>query len=88
VLGNPKADGQQAVNQAHTCTEDGSKGYAPPQSGSLIDHQPTGHGPQGHDPFDAQIENAGPLTEDFAQSAKEQGSGNAQGGHPKAGGAD
>ena len=70
-----KRHADQCCNQ-HTC----------PQVSAQIDGEPAGEGSSGHDAFNAEVEHAGALADQFAHGGEDQRRGDADGGDPEGGG--
>ena len=84
VLRQPERHGEQAEQQAHGHAGQRRQQHAGPEVRTLVDGEPADHGPQGHDPLDAEIEHAGPLAQQLAQGGEDQRRGDPQRGGPEA----
>jgi hypothetical protein len=74
------------MKKAERRSGSGCNENAQPKVASQIDGKPAGKGASRHDPFDAEIQNACSLTEEFSHGGKYQGRGNANCSGPQGGG--
>jgi len=77
VLGESQVDRQESHEQGEEGADQCGRRHAEPEGAGGEGGEEPGHGSHEHDPLDAEVEDAGPLAEDFPQGAEDDGGGHA-----------